>query len=250
MVEIVKEKDSLRHDYYVKNLDDLLDRVSRAPRSLRGITCIRFKTKKIEECLEVIDNNGYNVICQLEVSEEVLYSLKLRRPDIVKNIKSKYDIIMLILNELNLYLDKDAVKILMMYLPNNYGEMYDKLNKLKIKYENRFISIDDIYDYLCIDKIVYPRQVFIAFMYFYRNRYALLKEAVNTFDRKLILNSFRKYVNTAIESKYEYYRNLGKKNIYSIIDDSRIVAMYNSLLGSNSIYQSLKKYEKEVLSIK
>lgn len=195
---------------------------------------IRIKSDSYKDIMQFIEspNNAYpGLTIYIETTQSLMDYIVLRKPAVsLLSSKSNYETFEDLISRYKILFDRGCVKTLYFAIEHDYTSMVEALELILQTYPDVSpITEKEIANLFIVDKLIYPRNVCIAYLRLDRGRAGQLRKCVDYFGNDLVLYAIRKNLGNFLEEKTKYLKTGKGSGLIKTIPLMNIVKMYNAI---------------------
>lgn len=252
LVKAKKKQDKSGFDYIFKDFDTFYDVANSLIVPLIGRYSICVECDNANQIAEFIQHEEEYAALMVSIfaSEATIEYLSMYDTNIsVEDNISYFDMFKELLSSKSILIDKKALNVLYTSIDHSYDEMSKVVEILYEKFgSNNFIDERMLSKLFVLNKVVFPRQVLIAYLRQDRWREVKLKTCLSDMGNDIVLGALVKNIEALFNAKVTYFKTGKANNLVKSLSTSNINLMYRVLVverkGLNDVHLLLDLYER------
>lgn len=200
---------------------------------LVGNYYINIKSDSYKEIINFINiSQAYEtLIIYIEVSASLLDYVCLQKPNVcLIESKTNFEIFKELVSKYGILFKQYAMKTMYFAIDHDYASMDEALQLVVHTFPDvREIGESEISQLFVIDKLVYPRNVLIAYVRLTPGRKSQLEKCINHFGNDMVLWSMRKAIRNLLNDKIKYLKTGRGSGLMKYLPSENLIRMANAL---------------------
>ena len=168
----------------------------------------------------------------------------------VYGAKTEYQNFMELIEKHEILFAKGVADVLYKSIDHDYEEMDSILLRVKTEFGGQEVKERDLESLVVLNKIVYPRQVLMAYLNMDRWRLQKLRRCVSQLGNDVVFWSIRKSIKKLVESKVKYLKTGMNDSGIKYVNYDNLLFMYRTFLTGTGNFKDvemlMRLYEKGV----
>ena len=168
----------------------------------------------------------------------------------VYGAKTEYQNFMELIDKYEILFAKGVADILYKSIDHSYEEMDSVLLRIKTEFGTNEVKEKDLEQLIVLNKLVYPRQVLMAYLNMDRWRLQKLRRCVSQLGNDVVFWSIRKNIKKLVEAKVKYLNTGMNNGNIKYVNYNNLLLMYRTFLTDtgyfNDVEMLMRLYEKGV----
>ena len=227
-------------DYSFKQFPDFYEVAKYLDVPIFGKYTVIVKTEDVKQIIDFIsrEEEYAEFIVYIYTSQSVIDYVSLRRPDLkTDDSKSEFETFKELIRKHGIYFAKGVDDLLYKSIEHDHEEMDSVLLMIKTECPNMEITEKILESLVNVNKLVYPRQVIMAYLRMDRWRLQKLRKCVSQMGNDIVFWSMRKTLKKMIENKARYLTSGINTAGAKYINHTNLVLMYRTIvLGSGYLH--------------
>ena len=219
--------------YSFKKFDDFYAIAHLLEVPVVGNYYIRIQSDSYKDIMNFINiSESYGtLIIYIEVSPTLLDYVCLQKPtaSLIES-KSNFDTFKELISKYGILFKKNCVKTMYFAIDHDYASMDEALELLQRTFPDvKEISENEISQLFVIDRLVYPRNVLIAYARMMPGRAIQLTKCINHFGNDMVLWSMRKAARNLLKDKIQYLKTGQGSGLMKYLPTENLIRLNNAL---------------------
>lgn len=255
---VAKKKQAMGgYDYTFEGFQPFYQIASLLTVPLKGKYAISVKSDSIEEVRGFIkDEATYaSLMVDIYIPEAIFDYIAMRDASVkLAETVSPYTVFKELIQQRSILFDsKRTINILYNSIPHEYEDMCDALDSIIAEFgEKATITETKLSTMFVLNKMIYPRQVTLAYLWLERWRASKLKNCLECMGSDVLLGAMVKNIKSFMQQKLEYYQTGKANGVVQNIDMRNLLIMYRIFVlergGMNDVELLLDLYERGLSS--
>lgn len=194
---------------------------------------IRIQSDSYKDIINFINTSEQyeTLVIYIEVSASLLDYVCLQKPNLsLLESKSNFETFKELISKYGILFKTNCIKTMYFAIDHDYASMDEALELLQRTFPDvREISENEISQLFVIDKLVYPRNVLIAYARMMPGRATQLTKCINHFGNDMVLWSMRKAARNLLKDKIQYLKTGTGNGLMKILPTDNLIRLNNAL---------------------